>query len=498
MEHLNLQQLDTIALDILSSLDVPSLKIKERLAIPPQEMASQIPSERVCNMGEVALGYTEAQVKVESLRCLQCKNAPCVAGCPVNIDIPRFIEAAGRGDYAASVAVIKEASMLPSICGRVCPQESQCQLTCTVGKSLKSIDKAVNIGRIERFVADWEESHNARVEPTIAPPSGKKVGVVGSGPAGMTAAADLRREGHEVVMFEALHKAGGVLVYGIPEFRLPKKIVEQEFKALQEMGVKIERNFLVGRTANVTDLLEEEGFDALFIGTGAGLPRFMNIKGENLIGVFSANEYLTRSNLMKAYEKNVAGTPLYGSKKVAVFGGGNVAMDAARTALRLGADEVTIVYRRTMSEMPARKEEVQHAIEEGVKFLLLHAPLEIVADEKGRARGVKLITCELGEVDASGRRSPVEIPGSEKVHDFDTVIVAIGNDSNPLIEKTTKGLEVNRRGNIIVDEDTCETTMKGIYAGGDIVLGAATVILAMGQGRKAASAMNSYLKEMEA
>ena len=498
MEHLNLQQLDTIALDILSALDVPSLKIKERLAIPPQEMATQIPSERVCNMGEVALGYTEAQVKVESLRCLQCKNAPCVAGCPVNIDIPRFIEAAGRGDYAASVAVIKEASMLPSICGRVCPQESQCQLTCTVGKSLKSIDKAVNIGRIERFVADWEESHNARVEPTIAPPSGKKVGVVGSGPAGMTAAADLRREGHEVVMFEALHKAGGVLVYGIPEFRLPKKIVEQEFKALQEMGVKIERNFLVGRTAKVTDLLEEEGFDALFIGTGAGLPRFMNIKGENLIGVFSANEYLTRSNLMKAYEKNVAGTPLYGSKKVAVFGGGNVAMDAARTALRLGADEVTIVYRRTMSEMPARKEEVQHAIEEGVKFLLLHAPLEIVADEKGRVKGVKLITCELGEVDASGRRSPVEIPGSEKVHDFDTVIVAIGNDSNPLIEKTTKGLEVNRRGNIIVDEDTCETTMKGIYAGGDIVLGAATVILAMGQGRKAASAMNSYLKEMEA
>jgi glutamate synthase (NADPH/NADH) small chain len=294
-------------------------------------------------------------------------------------------------------------------------------------------------------------------------------------------------------MFEALHKAGGVLVYGIPEFRLPKSIVQEELDALSAMGVKIEHNFLVGRTAKLHDLMEREGFDALFLGTGAGLPKFLNIAGENLVGVFSANEYLTRSNLMRAYDRHKAGTPLYNSKKVAVFGGGNVAMDAARTAKRLGADEVTIVYRRTDEEMPARREEIAHAKEEGVKFLYLHAPLRIVGDEKGMVKQVELITCELGEPDASGRRSPVEIPGSEAMHDFDTVIVAIGNASNPLIEKTTKGLDVNRRGNIIVDEETCATSMKGVYAGGDIVLGAATVILAMGQGRRAAKAMNAYL-----
>ncbi len=495
--HLSYDELDNEAKKILSSLDPSSLKIKDRLAIPDQMMPTQKASDRVCNMNEVALGYSESQVIVESLRCLQCKNAPCIKGCPVSIDIPRFIDAAARGDFASSVAIIKEASMLPAICGRVCPQESQCQLTCTVGKSLKDIDKAVNIGRIERYVADWEAQHNAREPIRIDPPTGKKVGIVGSGPAGMTAAADLRRKGHEVVMFEALHKAGGVLVYGIPEFRLPKSIVESEFAVLEEMGVKIERNFLVGRTQKVHELLEDEGFDALFLGTGAGLPRFLKIPGENYVGVFSANEYLTRSNLMKAYKKNVAGTPLYGSKKVAVFGGGNVAMDAARTALRLGSAEVTVVYRRTQGEMPARKEEVLHAMEEGVKFLFLHSPIQIVADEAGRAKGVELITCELGEVDSSGRRRPVEIPGSEKVHDFDTVIIAIGNDSNPLIEKTTKGLEVNKWGNIIVDEETCATSMKGVYAGGDIVLGAATVILAMGQGRQAAKAMHSYLMETE-
>lgn len=314
----------------------------------------------------------------------------------------------------------------------------------------------------------------------------------------MTAAADLRRAGHEVVMFEALHKAGGVLVYGIPEFRLPKRIVQEELDALKAMGVTIEHNFLVGRTAKLHDLLEREGFDALFLGTGAGLPKFLNIEGENLVGVFSANEYLTRSNLMRAYDRNKAGTPLYGSRKVAVFGGGNVAMDAARTALRLGAEEVTVVYRRTDEEMPARREEIAHAKEEGVSFLYLHAPLRILGDEKGRVTGVELIRCELGEPDSSGRRSPIEIPGSEAVHEFDTVIVAIGNASNPLIEKTTKGLDVNRRGNIIVDEETCATSMKGVYAGGDIVLGAATVILAMGQGRRAAKAMNDYLAGVEA
>ncbi len=492
MVHDN-EQLEFQAQELLARYKGRPLTNKERLAIPVQDMPTQKADERVLNMSEVALGYTEAQVQVESFRCLQCANAPCVKGCPVRIDIPRFIAKAAEGDYAASVAVIKESSMLPSICGRVCPQESQCQEFCTVGRSLKTVDKAVSIGRIERYVADWESVHGQRSIPEIAAPTGYKVGVVGSGPASMTAAADLRRAGHEVVMFEALHKAGGVLVYGIPEFRLPKRIVQDELDTLLSMGVHIERNFLVGRTAKLSDLMEREGFDALFIGSGAGLPKFLDIEGENLIGVFSANEYLTRSNLMKAYDRNKAGTPLYGSHKVAVFGGGNVAMDAARTARRLGAEEVSIIYRRTEDEMPARKEEVGHAKEEGVRFLYLHAPTRILGDEKGRVAKVELISCVLGEPDASGRRSPVEIPGSEALHEFDTVIVAIGNASNPLIEKTTKGLDVNRRGNIIVDEETCATSMKGVYAGGDIVLGAATVILAMGQGRKAAKAMNEYL-----
>ena len=492
MVHDN-EQLESQAQELLARNKGKHLTNKERLAIPMQEMPTQKADERVLNMSEVALGYSEAQVQVEAFRCLQCANAPCVKGCPVRIDIPRFIAKAAEGDYAASVAVIKESSMLPSICGRVCPQESQCQEFCTVGRSLKTVDKAVSIGRIERYVADWESVHGQRSIPEIAASTGHKVGVVGSGPASMTAAADLRRAGHEVVMFEALHKAGGVLVYGIPEFRLPKRIVQDELDTLLSMGVHIERNFLVGRTAKLTDLMEREGFDSLFIGSGAGLPKFLDIEGENLIGVFSANEYLTRSNLMKAYDRNKAGTPLYGSHKVAVFGGGNVAMDAARTARRLGAEEVSIIYRRTEEEMPARKEEVGHAKEEGVRFLYLHAPTRILGDEKGRVAKVELISCVLGEPDASGRRSPVEIPGSEALYDFDTVIVAIGNASNPLIEKTTKGLDVNRRGNIIVNEETCATSMKGVYAGGDIVLGAATVILAMGQGRKAAKAMNEYL-----
>jgi glutamate synthase (NADPH/NADH) small chain len=331
--------------------------------------------------------------------------------------------------------------------------------------------------------------------PAIKAETGKKVAVVGTGPASISAAADLRREGHQVVMFEALHKAGGVLVYGIPEFRLPKKIVEHELNNLVEMGVEIKRNYLVGKTRKISDLMDRDGFDAVFVGSGAGLPKFMGIDGENYIGVFSANEYLTRSNLMKAYAVGEALTPLFDSHKVAVFGGGNVAMDAARTAKRLGAEQVTIVYRRTEVEMPARKEEVEHAKEEGVEFLFLHAPLKITANEKGRVNGVELITCKLGEADASGRRSPVEIPGSEQMYEYDTVIVAIGNDSNPLIKATTDGIEVNRRGNFLVNEETCETTLKGVWAGGDIVLGAATVILAMGQGRKAAKAMNSYLSE---
>ncbi len=491
--HESIETLDAQAQEVLKEYEGRELKPRERIQIPLQEMPSQDPAIRVTNMEEVALGYTEAQVKAEALRCLQCKNKPCIAGCPVAIDIPAFIAEAAEGNFAEAAAIIKESSLLPSICGRVCPQESQCQLPCTVGKSLKNVDLSVSIGRIERYVADWARENKKETVPAVAPPTGKRVAVVGSGPAGISAAADLRRAGHAVVMFEALHKAGGVLVYGIPEFRLPKAIVEHELKTLSDMGVEIRRNYLVGKTRTIKDMLEKDGFDAIFVGSGAGLPRFLNIEGENYVGVFSANEYLTRSNLMKAYDRDHSRTPIYNSHRVAVFGGGNVAMDAARTAKRLGAESVTIVYRRTEAEMPARKEEVAHAKEEGIEFLLLHAPLAIVADERGRVNGVELITCELGEPDASGRRRPVEIPGSEKIHDFDTVIVAIGNDSNPLIHATTEGLEVNKWGNFIVDEETLEISIKGVYAGGDIVLGAATVILAMGQGRKAAKAMNEYL-----
>lgn len=494
--HATKEELDAQAKALLAQYADKKLTPKDRASIPLQEMPTQQPKVRVTNMEEVALGYTENQVKVEAMRCLQCKNKPCIAGCPVAIDIPAFIAEAAQGNFARSVEIIKDSSLLPSICGRVCPQESQCQLYCTVGKMHKDVDQSVSIGRIERFVADYAREHNLEKPIQVGEPSGKRVAVVGTGPASVSAAADLRREGHEVVMFEALHKAGGVLVYGIPEFRLPKKIVEHELNNLLVMGVELKRNYLVGKTRKISDLMGKDGFDAVFVGSGAGLPKFMGIEGENYIGVFSANEYLTRSNLMKAYAVGEALTPLYDSHKVAVFGGGNVAMDAARTAKRLGAEEVTIVYRRTEVEMPARKEEVGHAKEEGVQFLYLHAPLRITANDKGRVNGVELITCELGEPDASGRRSPIEIAGSEKIYDYDTVIVAIGNDSNPLIQATTAGIDVNRRGNFIVNEETCETTLKGVYAGGDIVLGAATVILAMGQGRKAAKAMNAYLSAL--
>lgn len=493
--HIDYQRLDERAKELLKEYEVKELSIKERLTIPVQEMPTQDPKERITNMKEVALGYSEAQVKVEAMRCIQCANAPCVKGCPVGIDIPKFIAKAAQGDFAGSIEVIKKSSVLPAICGRVCPQESQCQLTCTVGKSLKDIDKAVNIGRIERFVADWEFAQKGRKGPSISFSSGKKVGVVGSGPSSITVAADLRRAGHEVIMYEALHKMGGVLVYGIPEFRLPKSIVKGEIDELISMGVTIEKNFLVGRTAKLHALMRREKLDALFLGTGAGLPNFLNIEGENLMGVFSANEYLTRSNLMRAYDKMKAGTPLYNSKRVAVFGGGNVAMDAARTAKRLGAEEVTVVYRRGEEEMPARREEVSHAKEEGIQFLFLHTPLKIVGDERGRVTHVQLIRCELGETDSSNRLTPIEIPGTESLYQFDTVIIAIGNSSNPLIKKTTEGLVVNERGNIVVDKESCATSIAGVYAGGDIVLGSATVILAMGQGRKAAKAINEYLKE---
>ena len=479
---------------LLEELKGKTLTNRDRMAIPQQDMPAQDPGVRITNMEEVALGYTDEQAVVESMRCLQCKTAPCIKGCPVAIDIPKFIDFAAKGDFAGSVAVIKESSLLPAICGRVCPQESQCQLYCTVGKALKDVNKSVSIGRIERFVADFEREKGDTIMPDIAPETGKKVAIVGSGPAGITAAADLRKAGHAVTIFEAFHIPGGVMVYGIPEFRLPKAIVRKEIENLVAMGVSIESNFLVGRTRKLADLLTKDGFDAVFIGSGAGLPKFMHIDGENLIGVFSANEYLTRSNMMKAYMTEKAATPMFNSKTVAVLGGGNVAMDAARTAKRLGSEKVYVVYRRTEKEMPARVEEVEHAKEEGIEFLLLHSPKRIIGDEKEQVQGLELLAYTLGEPDDSGRRRPIAIEGSESILDVDTVIVSIGNDSNPLLEKTTAGLETNKWGNIVVDEK-CKTSMDRIFAGGDIVLGAATVILAMGQGRKAAESINELLAQ---
>lgn len=492
--HTTIEQYDMQAKELLEKFANIDISIKERASIPLQEMPAQDPKVRITNMNEVALGYTENQVKVEAMRCLQCKNKPCIQGCPVGIDIPSFIMEASKGNFGKANQIIKESSLLPSICGRVCPQENQCQMYCTVGKMKKDIGQSVAIGRIERFVADYSRENNLDVVPSVKAETSKKVAIVGSGPASVAAAADIRREGHTVVMFEALHKAGGVLVYGIPEFRLPKKLVEKELDGLVDMGIEINKNFLVGKTRTLDDLREKDGFDAVFVGAGAGLPKFLGIPGENLIGVFSANEYLTRSNLMKAYDQKNSLTPLFKSEKVAIFGGGNVAMDAARTAKRLGAEDVTIIYRRSEDELPARKEEVEHAKEEGINFMLLHQPHEIVGNEKGFVTGVKVVTCELGAPDASGRRRPVEIEGTDRIVEFDTVVVSIGNASNPLLKQTTDGLDVNKRGNIIVNEDTCETSIEGVFAGGDIVLGAATVILAMGQGRKAAKAINEYLK----
>lgn len=465
---------------------------KEKMAVEPQIMPEQPPEIRRHNMKEVALGYSKEQAMREASRCLQCANAPCVKGCPVSIDIPGFLKKAAEGDFDGAIGIIREASLLPAVCGRVCPQEKQCQQSCTMGRVLKSVDKAVAIGRVERFCADLRRESGKTVPAEVKPSTGKRVAVIGSGPSSITVAADVRREGHDVTVFEAFHKAGGVLVYGIPEFRLPKAIVQKEIDGLTEMGVKIETNFVVGRTRRIKDLMEKDGFDAVYIGTGAGLPKFMNIPGENYIGVFSANEYLTRANLMKAYDEKHAATPFYHGKKVAVLGGGNVAMDSARMALRLGAEEVHLVYRRTEREMPARKEEVHHAKEEGVVFHLLQNAVEILAGEDDVVNGMKCIRFELGEPDASGRRRPIPIPGSEFNMDVDTVVVAVGNGSNPLISQTTEGLEVNRRGNIIVD-DRGQTSIPGIYAGGDIVLGAATVILAMGEGRRAAASINAYL-----
>lgn len=452
-------------------------------------MPHQDPQVRAGNFSEVALGYTREQAMDEAARCLNCRNMPCVAGCPVKIHIPQFIAKVAEGDFEGAYQIIARDSALPAVCGRVCPQESQCEAKCVRGIK----HEPVGIGRLERFVADWHNAHAAG-KPERPAPNGHKVAVIGSGPAGLTCAGDLAKKGYDVTVFEALHLAGGVLVYGIPEFRLPKSIVQKEVDTLKELGVKIETNMVVGRCITIDELKEEMGFEAVFIGSGAGLPKFMNIPGENLKGVYSANEFLTRTNLMKAYEEG-SPTPIQRAKKVAVVGGGNVAMDAARCAKRLGAEEVHIVYRRSEKEMPARLEEVEHAKEEGILFDTLTNPTEIVGDDHKFVRGMKCVRMELGEPDASGRRRPVEKPGSAFVMDLDCVIMSIGTSPNPLIRNTTKGLDTNAHGCIIARGDGL-TSREGIYAGGDAVTGAATVILAMGAGKTAAQAIDEYLRSL--
>lgn len=455
-------------------------------------MPVQDPVQRVKNFNEVALGYDEEAVVAEANRCLQCKQAPCCRGCPVEVDIPAFIKLAAQKDFAGAIKKIKEKNALPAVCGRVCPQENQCEKFCTLGKKYEP----VAIGRIERFCADWELSGGVMPQE-VAPPTGKKVAIVGSGPAGLTCAADLAKLGHKVTVFEALHVAGGVLMYGIPEFRLPKAVVQAEVENLKKLGVDIQVNAVVGRFATVDELMEEGEFDAVFIGTGAGLPYFMNIPGENACGVYSANEFLTRTNLMKAYCFPEYDTPIRVGRKVAVLGGGNVAMDAARTALRLGAEESWIVYRRSRAELPARHEEVKHAEEEGVKFQFLTSPTRILYNDDYWVTGMECLRYELGDPDDSGRRRPVPIKGSEFVIDVDTVVVAIGQGPNPLVPRTTIGLECNKKGNIVADPETGATSKPGVFAGGDVVTGAATVILAMGAGRKAAKSIHDYLSEQK-
>ena len=462
-------------------------KINMRLDKNP--MPSQDPNVRNKNFLEVALGYTEEQALDEAARCLHCKNHPCVDGCPVNVRIPEFIAKIVERDYEGAYQVIHQTSSLPAVCGRVCPQESQCEMHCVRGKK----GDPVGIGRLERFVADWHNAHSTEA-PEKPQPNGHKVAVVGSGPAGLTCAGDLAKKGYDVTVFEALHLAGGVLVYGIPEFRLPKSIVQKEVDGLKAMGVKVETNTVVGRTITIDELMEENCFEAVFIGSGAGLPMFMNIPGENLKGVYSANEFLTRINLMKAYLPD-SDTPIMDlkSKTVAVVGGGNVAMDAARCSKRLGA-EVYVVYRRGMEELPARHEEVEHAIEEGVIFKTLNNPVQINGDEQDCVKSMTCIEMELGEPDASGRRRPIVKEGSEFVLDVDTMIMALGTSPNPLIRSTTPGLETNKHGCIVTEGDEGKTSREGVYAGGDAVTGAATVIKAMGAGKAAAKAIDEYIQ----
>lgn len=466
-------------------------KIKQKKRLPREKMPEQAPLRRAGNFEQVNLGYTQEQAQREASRCLQCKKPSCVKGCPVHIDIPAFIKSVGEGSFLQAAWIIKEHSLLPAVCGRVCPQEEQCEKHCLLSKK----GDPVAIGNLERFVADYEASHGEMTVPELPPKTGKNVAIVGSGPAGLTAAGDLIKMGHDVTIFEALHKPGGVLLYGIPEFRLPKKIVSHEVDFLKKLGVKIACDYVIGKIKTIDQLLKEDGFNAVFVCTGAGLPMFMNIPGENLNGVYSANEFLTRVNLMKAYQFPHHDTPVKKMKNVAVIGGGNVAMDAVRTALRLGADNAYIVYRRSRHEMPARNEEIHHAEEEGVKFHLLTAPLKIIEDNNGWVKGIECIKMELGEPDASGRRRPVPVGGSEFIIDVEEVIISIGNSANPIIAQSTPDLKLTQRGYInVLNHETCYTSKKGVFAGGDIVTGSATVILAMGAGRHAAHYIDEYLK----
>lgn len=458
------------------------------MSLKKNEMPTQEPAIRAKNFSEVAMGYTKEQAIDEANRCLNCPSKPCTLGCPVSIDIPEFINKIKEENFLEAYNIISKSSSLPAVCGRVCPQETQCEKRCVRGKN----GEPVAIGRLERFVADWHNSHSSETAFDI-PKNLHKVAVIGSGPAGLTCAGDLAKKGYDVTIYEALHVAGGVLVYGIPEFRLPKAIVKKEIESLKHIGVKIETNTIIGKTLLIDELFDD-GYEAVFIGSGAGLPRFMNIPGENLKGVYSANEFLTRINLMKAYKED-SKTPVMKAKKVAVVGGGNVAMDAARSALRLGAEEVYIVYRRGIDELPARKEEVEHAKEEGIIFRLLTNPIEILGNENGFVSGMKCVEMELGEPDQSGRRSPVVKDNSEFILDIDSVIMSIGTSPNPLIKSTTDQLDINDRGGIVADENGL-TSREGVFAGGDAVTGAATVILAMGAGKKAAQAIDEYIKNM--
>jgi glutamate synthase (NADPH/NADH) small chain len=467
------------------------LETKDRLKIPRQKMPEQTPDERIQNFREVPLGYTPELAKKEALRCLQCKRPTCIDGCPVEVDIPGFLKLIEQEEFEAAARKLKETNSLPAVCGRVCPQEEQCEKTCILSKKFTPCA----IGNLERFAADYEREQGQVEIPEISESTGKKVAVVGSGPAGLTVAGDLIKMGHEVTVFELLHKAGGVLVYGIPEFRLPKVIVEAEVDYLVKLGVKIKTSWPVG-TIQTVDELFQEGYHAVFLGTGAGLPNFMGIPGENLNGIYSANEYLTRSNLMKAYSFPEADTPIFSGKNVAVLGGGNTAMDAIRIGLRLGAENAMIVYRRSSAEMPAREGEIHHAQEEGIQFHFLTTPIRFLGNSDGWVTEMECLKMKLGEPDKSGRRRPIPIEGSNFKMKVDTVVVAIGNSSHPLVPQTTPGLELNKWGNIIADPETGQTSRKGVFAGGDIVTGGATVILAAGAGKKAARAIDAYLKTL--